>query len=53
MKLYAVWLVAGILLLVWVLAVGGAIDAGASIHFALLGSLALIGATLAHRPHPV
>lgn len=53
MRLYALWVVAGILLLVWVLAIEGAIDAGASIHLALLGALGLVGATLVHRPHPV
>lgn len=53
MALYALWTLAGTLLLLWICAVTGAIDAGGWIHLALFGAALAIGASLVSRPHPV
>lgn len=53
MLLYALWIVAGILLLVWLLGIAGAFTAGASIHVLLLAAVLAIVATLFTRPRVV
>jgi hypothetical protein len=51
--LYALWVVAGILLLVWMLGVGGAITVGSGIHFLLLGAILAVMSSLFTRPRTI
>lgn len=51
--LYALWLVAGVLLLVWMCGVAGAITVGNGIHFALLVAILAVMASLFTRPRTI
>jgi hypothetical protein len=44
--IYLIWAVAGVLLLLWLLAVGGAFVTSGWIHLLLLGAILAIAATL-------
>jgi hypothetical protein len=51
--LYALWVVAGISLLVWMLGVGGAITVGNGIHFLLLVAILAVMSSLFTRPRTI
>jgi len=51
--LYALWLVAGVLLLVWMCGVAGAFAVGNGIHFALLIAILAVVASLFTRPRTI
>ena len=51
--LYALWLLAGILLLLWMIGVAGALPLGNAVHFLLLAAIFAIMATLFTRPRTV
>ena len=51
--LYALWVLAGILLLVWILGVAGVFMVGNGIHLLLLVAILAIVSTLFTRPRPV
>jgi preprotein translocase subunit SecY len=51
--LYALWVVAGVLLLVWMLGVAGAIAVGNGIHLLLLVAILAIMSSLFTRPRVI
>jgi hypothetical protein len=51
--LYALWVVAGVLLLVWMCGVAGAFVVGNTIHFALLIAILAITSSLFTRPRTI
>ena len=51
--LYALWMVAGLLLLLWMVGVAGAIPIGNAVHFLLLAAILAIMATLFTRPRTI
>ncbi|HEX9103591.1 MAG TPA: hypothetical protein VF997_15370 [Polyangia bacterium] len=51
--LYALWVVAGVLLLVWMCGVAGALAVGNGIHFALLIAILAVVASLFTRPRTI
>lgn len=51
--LYALWVVAGVLLLVWMLGVAGAIAMGNGVHLLLLVAMLAIAASLFTRPRTI
>ncbi|MCU1280598.1 MAG: hypothetical protein JWM53_4144 [bacterium] len=51
--LYALWVVAGVLVLVWMCGVAGAIPVGNSIHFALLIAVLAVVSSLFTRPRTI
>ena len=51
--LYALWVVAGVLLLVWILGVAGALAVGNGIHFLLLISILAVVSSLFTRPRVI
>ena len=51
--LYALWVVAGVLLLVWMLGVAGALAVGNGIHFLLLISILAVVSSLFTRPRVI
>lgn len=51
--LYALWVVAGILLLVWMCGVAGAFAIGNGIHFVLLVAILAIVSSLFTRPRTI
>ena len=51
--LYALWLVAGVLLLVWMCGVAGAFSVGNGIHFALVIAILAVVASLFTRPRTI
>jgi hypothetical protein len=51
--LYAVWIVAGVLLLLWMCGVAGTFAIGNAIHFALLIALLAIVSSLFTRPRTI
>jgi hypothetical protein len=53
MLLYALWTVASVLVLVWLLGVTGAFSVGAPINLLLLAGVALVMSSLFTRPRIV
>jgi hypothetical protein len=51
--LYALWIVAGVLLLVWMLGVAGAINVGNGIHFLLIVAVLAVVSSLFTRPRTI
>jgi preprotein translocase subunit SecY len=51
--LYALWVVAGVLLLVWMCGVAGAFAVGNGIHFALLVAILAVVSSLFTRPRTI
>jgi hypothetical protein len=51
--LYALWVVAGVLLLVWMIGVAGAFMVGNAIHFVLLLAILAIVSSLFTRPRTI
>lgn len=51
--LYALWLVAGVLLLVWMCGVAGAFTVGNGIHFALVIAILAVVSSLFTRPRTI
>jgi hypothetical protein len=51
--LYALWVVAGVLLLVWMLGVAGTFNIGNGIHFVLLVAILAVVSSLFTRPRTV
>jgi preprotein translocase subunit SecY len=51
--LYALWIVAGVLLLVWMCGVAGAFAVGNGIHFALLVAILAVVSSLFTRPRTI
>jgi hypothetical protein len=51
--LYALWVVAGILLLVWMCGVAGAFAVGNGIHFALIVAILAVMSSLFTRPRTI
>jgi preprotein translocase subunit SecY len=51
--LYALWIVAGVLLLVWMCGVAGAFAVGNGIHFALLLAILAVVSSLFTRPRTI
>jgi len=51
--LYALWIVAGTLLLVWLAGVAGAFPVGSEIHLLLLIAVLAVLSSLFARPRPV
>ena len=51
--LYALWLVAGVLLLVWMCGVSGAFAVGNGIHFALVIAVLAVVSSLFTRPRTI
>lgn len=51
--LYALWVVAGILLLVWMCGVAGAFAVGNGIHFLLLVAILAVVSSLFTRPRTI
>lgn len=53
MLLYALWVVAGVLLLIWMCGVAGSIAVGSGIHLLLLLAILAICASLFTRPRTI
>ena len=53
MLLYALWTVASVLMLVWLLGVAGAFAVGSTINFLLVVSVLLVMASLFTRPRTI
>lgn len=51
--LYALWIIAGILLLVWLAGVAGAFTVGSGIHLLLLVAVLAVVSSLFTRPRTV
>ena len=51
--LYALWVVAGVLLLVWMLGVAGALAVGNGVHFLLLIAILAVVSSLFTRPRVI
>lgn len=51
--LYALWLVAGVLILLWMCGVSGALAVGNGIHFALVIAILAVVASLFTRPRTI
>jgi hypothetical protein len=51
--LYALWVLAGVLLLVWMLGVAGAYTVGNGIHFVLLVAILCVVSSLFTRPRTI
>ena len=51
--LYALWVVAGVLLFVWMLGVAGSIAVGSGVHWLLLLAILAIAASLFTRPRTI
>jgi hypothetical protein len=51
--LYALWVVAGVLVLVWMMGVAGAFAIGNGLHFLLLVAILAVMSSLFTRPHVV
>jgi preprotein translocase subunit SecY len=51
--LYALWVVAGVLLLVWMCGVAGAFAVGNGIHFLLLVAILAVVSSLFTRPRTI
>jgi hypothetical protein len=51
--LYALWVVAGVLLLVWMLGVAGAIAVGNGIHLLLVVAILAVMSSLFTRPRVI
>lgn len=51
--LYVLWIVAGILLLVWLAGVAGTFAVGSGIHFLLLAAVLAVVSSLFTRPRVV
>ena len=51
--LYALWIVAGLLLLIWMCGVAGTIAVGSGIHALLLLAILAIAASLFTRPRTI
>jgi hypothetical protein len=51
--LYVLWVLAGVLLLVWMWGVAGAVAVGNGIHFLLLIAILAIVASLVTRPRTI
>ncbi len=51
--LYALWVLAGILLFLWMLGVAGTLAMGNAVHFLLLLAIAAVMASLFTRPRVV
>jgi hypothetical protein len=51
--LYVLWVLAGVLLLVWMCGVAGAIAVGNGIHFLLLIAVLAVVASLFSRPRTI
>ncbi len=51
--LYALWILAGVLLLVWMLGVAGALAMGNGVHFLLLIAILAIASSLFTRPRTI
>jgi len=51
--LYALWVVAGVLLLVWMLGVAGAVAVGNGVHFLLLIAILAVVSSLFTRPRVI
>lgn len=47
------WMTAGVLLLLWMIGVAGAIPIGNAVHFLLLAAMVAIMATLFTRPRTI
>jgi len=48
--LYALWVVSGLMLLLWIVGVAGGFAVGASIHVLLFAAVLAVMATLVTRP---
>jgi hypothetical protein len=53
MGLYALWLVAGSFVLLWLLSVCGVIATGGWVHLLLIAAMAMTAGTLFTRPRPI
>jgi cellobiose-specific phosphotransferase system component IIC len=54
MLLYALWVVSGLMLLLWIVGVAGAFTMGATVHLLLLAAVVAVMATLvAPRPRVI
>ncbi len=51
--LYALWAVASVLVLIWLLGVAGAFTVGSAINFVLLAAVLLVMASLFTRPRTI
>lgn len=51
--LYLMWMTAGVLLLLWMIGVAGAIPIGNGVHFLLVAAIVAVMATLFTRPRTV
>jgi hypothetical protein len=51
--LYALWMMAAVLLLVWIVGVAAALTLGNTIHLLLAAAIGAIALTLFARPHVV
>jgi len=51
--LYALWIVAGVLVLVWMIGVAGAFTVGNGIHFLLLIAILAVVSSLFTRPRTI
>jgi hypothetical protein len=51
--LYLLWVVAALLLLVWMIGVAGSLSLGNGIHLLLVAAIVAIGITLLARPRVV
>jgi hypothetical protein len=51
--LYLLWVVAGVMVLLWLLGVAGAFVAGNWIHVLLVAAVLAVAASLFTRPRPV
>jgi hypothetical protein len=51
--LYALWVLSGMMLLLWIVGVAGALPIGGAVHVLLLGAIAAVTATLVARPRVV
>jgi hypothetical protein len=48
--LYALWILAGLMLLFWIIGVAGAFNVGSGIHVLLLAAILAVTSTLFTRP---
>lgn len=51
--LYVLWVMAALLLLVWMIGMAGSIAVGSAVHLLLLAAVLAVGATLVTRPRSV
>ena len=51
--LYSLWVLSGMLLLLWIVGLAGGLPVGGAVHVLLLGAMAAVTATLVARPRIV